>query len=299
MKIIIGSRGSKLALKQSEIVAAALQDAVADVQVIIQTFSTKGDQILDKPLHQIGSKGLFTQEIEEALRVGTIDLAVHSMKDMPGTIADGLTFAGTLSAADPHDCLVFSHPYRCLDDLPIGAVVATGSARRRMQLLALRPDLKIVGIRGNVETRIKKMQEEGLAAIVLAMAGLQRLGLDAAYSIQPLSFQEMVPACAQGILALEVRQNATIIPVLEKIIDPVATARMQLERLFLTETGGGCHSPVGAHVSFVAGGIYLDAVFGDENGQKITTWHGQIADHFEQEIKQIARQMKAEVLSHG
>jgi len=298
MDIIIGSRGSKLALAQSEEVKARIEALDQKYHVTIKVISTKGDQILDKPLNQIGDKGLFTKEIEEQLMDGRIDLAVHSMKDMPSTLKEGLMFAGTLTPSDSRDCLVFNHGYKHINDLPKGAVVGTGSPRRKSQLLKLRPDLKIVGIRGNVQTRLKKMKEENMDAIVLACAGLKRLGLDDLIGYA-FSVEEMIPACCQGVLALEVKTGSPILEVIEKIEDKEANERLKMERLYLQTIGGTCHEPIGCHIKNEGKGYAFSALFGNEDGSFIVTNHEYIETNIENRIMEIGKALKAEVTSHG
>lgn len=298
MKIVIGSRGSKLALKQSEEVKIALENLDSTLNVEIKVIHTKGDKILDKPLNQIGDKGLFIHEIEEQLLDGRIDIAVHSMKDMPSVLPQGLMFAPTLPPADPRDCLVFNGNYQSIDELPPHSVIGTGSPRRKYQLLKYRPDLKVVGIRGNVETRLKKMKEEKMDALVLASAGLKRLGLEHLIG-QYFEDDMMIPACSQGLLALEVKDNSKLLPLLKQIEDPQATKRMQLERLYLETIGGSCHLPIGVHVSFVDKGIQCGFIYGDEEGQHLCIHHELIEKDFEQRIQDIALQMKEQVENHG
>ena len=298
MKITIASRGSKLAVTQSEEVKARLEEYDSSLEVEIKIINTKGDMILDKPLNKIGEKGLFTKELEEQLLDGRVDLAVHSMKDMPSVLPKGLMFAGTLTPSDPHDCLVFNGDYKNIDELPIGATIGTGSPRRKYQLLQYRPDLNIVGIRGNVQTRLKKMKEEGMHATVLACAGLKRLGMEDLIG-QSLSYDIMTPACAQGILALEVKENSWLLPILEGICDKTATKRMELERLYLETIGGSCHVPIGAHIDFIDNGIDFYCVYGDEEGHHIERYHEIICENYEERIKEIALMMKDKVISHG
>lgn len=294
MRIVIGSRGSKLALAQSEEVRQALLKTDPTLQIEIKVISTRGDQILDRPLAMIGEKGLFTQEIEAGLIDGTIDLAVHSMKDMPTVIPEELMFCGTIKANDERDCLVFNHHYQSLDDLPLGAKVATCSLRRKYQLLKIRPDLNISDIRGNVVTRLEKMVNEDLDALVLASAGLKRIGLGNKIG-HYFDVRDMIPACAQGILAIEVKKNSKLLALIDKIVDEKTTKRMKLERLFIETIECGCHSPVGAHVEFQDEGIVFDAIYGNENGTKIEKYHGHISDHYEEKIRNIALMMKEKV----
>lgn len=298
MKIKIASRGSKLAVTQSEEVKARLEEYDSSLEVEIKIINTKGDMILDKPLNKIGEKGLFTKELEEQLLDGRVDLAVHSMKDMPSVLPEGLMFAGTLTPNDPHDCLVFNGDYKNIDELPVGATIGTGSPRRKYQLLQYRPDLNIVGIRGNVQTRLRKMEEEGMHATVLACAGLKRLGMESLIG-QSLSYDIMTPACAQGILALEVKENSWLLPILEGICDKSATKRMELERLYLETIGGSCHVPIGAHVDFIDEGIDFYCIYGDEEGHCVERHHEIIYENYEDRIKEIALMMKDKVINHG
>ncbi len=298
MKVTIGSRGSSLALKQSEEVKNKLLEADPGLDIEIEVISTKGDRILDRPLNQIGDKGLFTKEIEEKLLDGSIDLAVHSMKDMPSVLKEGLIFAGTIAPEDNRDCLVFNHGYTSLDKLSYGAVVGTGSPRRRTQLLKYRPDLKVVGIRGNIETRLKKMVDENMDAIVLASAGLKRLGLEEKIG-QYLDVSVMVPACSQGILALQVKNDSWLLPYLEKIADANGTQRMELERLFLETVGGSCHMPIGANVQFIKDGIELYCVLGNEEETCLFTHHEIINHDYKKRVQEIAMMLKKQVEDHG
>lgn len=202
MEYRIGTRGSKLALTQAEYVCGRLTEAFPEDTFEIQVIKTKGDVILDKPLHEIGDKGVFVKEIEEKLLAGEIQIAVHSMKDMPSSPAPGLMFTKAWKREDPRDVLILREK-KSLQELPQGAVIGTGSKRREFQLKRLRPDLRVVGIRGNVDTRIRKMEEEKLDGILLAAAGLRRLGMEDRIT-QYLEPEEMISAPAQGILALEI-----------------------------------------------------------------------------------------------
>lgn len=298
-KIIIGSRGSALALAQSEEVARRLESRFSELKAEIRVIHTKGDQILDRPIAQIGSKGVFTQEIEQALRHGEIDLAVHSMKDMPSTLPKGLMFAGSPTPSSPYDVLVLNHGYRCWQELPQGARIGTGSLRRAYQLKKMRPDVQIVGLRGNVGTRLNKMKSEKLDAIVLAHAGLLRLHWEEKWTLQLLSDEEMIPACAQGILALEVKEDTDLLPYLEAITDKEATLRMQVERMFLNTIGGDCHVPIGAHVIFAEDHWLLHALYGKEDGSVLCIRHEKLPVGSMAGIVQVAKEMKAEVEGHG
>lgn len=252
----LGTRGSELARTQSGHVASAITAATGRaVDLVIIT--TKGDVVRDRPLRQVGGKGLFTKEIEDALIAGEVDLAVHSMKDMPTEGPPGLVIASIPEREDPRDALVGAQ----LEDLPSGAIVGTGSVRRAMQLRMLRPDLDVRGIRGNVETRIGRQREGHYAAVVLALAGMRRLGLQDAAS-QVLSVEEMIPAVGQGALAVQCRDgDRDVMGVLEAIHhEPTATC-VQAERVFLEAVSGGCSAPAAAHAWWVDGRIVIDGVW--------------------------------------
>ena len=206
MKLVVGTRGSNLALVQTNWVVDQLKKENPGVEFEIKIIKTKGDLIKDLPLDKIGDKGLFVKEIEKSLLDGEIDMAVHSMKDMPSYLPEGLKFAHSPKREDPRDALIFKEGYKSLDDLPQGARIGTGSKRRKYQLLKHRPDLEIVPIRGNIETRIKKIETEKLDGVVLAASGLRRAGLDDKIDYY-IPTDIMLPAPAQGILALEIRED--------------------------------------------------------------------------------------------
>lgn len=261
MKIILGSRGSQLALKQTELVIESLQEAYPEHEYEIKVIHTKGDKILDRPLEKIGDKGLFVKEIEEQLLNGDIDIAVHSMKDMPSVVPEGLVFTKTLKNADCRDCLVLNG-YNSLNEVPLGATIGTGSKRRIMQLKKLRPDLNIVDIRGNINTRIQKMKDQNLAGIVLACAGLKRIGRNDLIS-EYFNPTEFLPACAQGMLGIEVRENSKLLKMINDIASDDATYKMKLERTFLEEINGSCHIPMGGYYEKDSNTFY--AMLGNEN----------------------------------
>lgn len=259
----IGSRGSKLALWQSEWVKARLEERGAVCQ--LEIIKTKGDKILDVPLAQIGGKGLFTKEIEEALLDGRIDLAVHSLKDLPTELPDGLTVASVPQREDPRDVLVGA----TLAALPLGARVGTSSLRRAAQLRALRPDLQILDVRGNVDTRIRKQQEGQYDALVMASAGLTRLGL-ASHIAAYLHPAEFLPAVAQGALAIETRDDGGAAwEACRALTDKRATAEVTAERALLAGLGGGCQVPLGAHATVEGSLLGLRAIVISPNGERI------------------------------
>ncbi|MCI8484525.1 MAG: hydroxymethylbilane synthase [Lachnospiraceae bacterium] len=266
MKYRIGTRGSKLALVQAEYVCSRLARAYPEDVFEIQIIKTKGDLVLDKPLYEIGDKGVFVKEIEEKLLSGEIQIGVHSMKDMPALPAPGLMFAKAWKREDPRDVLILREK-KSLWELPKGAVIGTGSRRREYQLKRLRPDLVITGIRGNIDTRLRKMEEERLDGIVLAAAGLHRLNMQEKIT-QYLETEEMIPAPAQGILALEISEGSEkLLHMLNAFSEEETVLAAEAERGFLQEMGGNCHTPVGAVLKKRPDGLCrLDAMFGDEKG---------------------------------
>jgi hydroxymethylbilane synthase len=239
----LGTRGSKLALTQSGQVGAAIT-AATGVAVELVRITTRGDRIKDTPLPEIGGKGLFTLELENALREGRIDLAVHSLKDLPTEDPDGLVLGAIPQREDPRDALVGP----ALAELPQGAVVATGSLRRRVQLLAARPDLEIHEIRGNVETRLRKRDEGQCLGTILAMAGLRRLEIER-QDIHPLSTEQMIPAVGQGALGVQCRAgDARVLSLLSSVDHLPTRLCVEGERIFLAAVGGGCNVPAGCHI---------------------------------------------------
>ena len=252
--IRLGSRGSALALWQTEHVATRLRTLYPGLSVETIIIQTRGDRFRDRPLPSIGGKGLFTLELEERLRQGRIDGAVHSLKDLPVVDPEGLALGAIPARGEVADALVVrgagetrERPRNGLPELRKGAVVGTGSRRRAAQLLARRPDLRIVDIRGNVDTRVRKTLDPAgeYDAAVLAVAGLKRLGLDARISLT-LPFETMLPAPGQGALAVQCRQEAKWLAVFGGINDKETRAAVTAERAFLAELGGGCRASVGA-----------------------------------------------------
>lgn len=253
-KIVIGTRGSKLALWQAEHIAARLRELNPGMIVELRHIVTTGDKILDVPLAQIGGKGLFTKELETAMLAGEIDLAVHSLKDMPTELPAGLVLAATTTRLDPHDAFV-SCRYGSLTELPAGATVGTSSLRRKAQLLRLRPDLRIENLRGNLDTRLRKLDEGQYDAIVLAAAGLRRLGWSDRITAL-LSPAECLPAVGQGVLAIEARAaDAAVLAAVGSLDDAGSRFCVTAERTFLAVVEGGCQVPVG--------------VYGRMNGEKL------------------------------
>jgi hydroxymethylbilane synthase len=250
----IGSRGSKLALIQSELVRAELQRLHPGLEVEIVVIQTKGDKLLDAPLAKLGDKGLFTKELETAMLEGRTDLSVHSAKDMPTTIPDGLELVAFTAREDVHDSFVPGGGARpgTIADIPEGAVVGTSSLRRRSQLLALRPDLDLVDIRGNVQTRLRKLEEQSMAGTILAAAGLARLGQPelAAFAF---SFEQMLPAVGQGSLAIEARAgDARVRALVTPLIHEPTSVAVESERALMRALEGGCQVPIAGHAELAA-----------------------------------------------
>lgn len=264
----IGTRQSPLALWQSESVAASIRAARPDMDVELVRISTKGDKILDVPLAKIGGKGLFTKEIEAELMSGAIDIAVHSLKDMPTELPPGLCLAALTAREDPRDAFV-SERYASLDELPRGARVGTSSLRRRAQLLAARGDLEIADLRGNVGTRLSKLDAGEFDAIILAAAGLKRLGLESRIR-ETIPPDVCLPASCQGVMAVECRESdASTRELLSAIDDASSRASSSAERAFLAEVGGGCQVPVGAYAEVLGGTVRVRAVIASLDGSRI------------------------------
>lgn len=269
MKIIVGTRGSKLAVTQTNWVIDKLKEKNPSVEFEVKIIKTKGDIIQNVSLDKIGDKGLFVKEIEQQLIDGDIDMAVHSMKDMPSSLPHGLKFAGIPKREDPRDVLILKEGYSSIEDLPQGATIGTGSKRRKYQLLKHRPDLNIVPIRGNVDTRIRKIKDENLDGVVLAASGILRVGLEDKISYY-LPTDIVVPAPAQGALAIEIREdNYQVEVVVNSLRDELTELQVSAERGFLDGVNGSCHIPMGAYCEVKEDGIKLTGLFGDQEGKKL------------------------------
>lgn len=266
--LIIGTRQSLLALWQSNHIASLLRKQYPDCQVSLKKIVTKGDRILDVPLAQIGGKGLFTKEIETELLDGTVDLAVHSLKDMPTVLPEGLCLTAITTRANVGDAFV-SNKYASFSELPQGAVLGTSSLRRKAQLLAVRPDLKIVDLRGNVDTRLRKLDEGQMDAIILAAAGLERLGhADRIREIIPTTV--CLPAVGQGALAIECRSdNKEVREMLAFLNDLPTKQATDAERAFLGLIEGGCQVPIGVHAEVENDNVKIEAVIASLDGSKV------------------------------
>lgn len=268
MKTIrIATRKSALALWQAEHVAQLLQAAHADISVQLIPLSTRGDKILDTPLAKIGGKGLFVKELETAMLQGDADLAVHSMKDVPMVLPAGLGIVAVLARHNPYDALVSNH-YQNLKDLPHGARVGSSSLRRQVQLLAARADLNIVSLRGNVNTRLQKLDAGEFDAIVLAAAGLERLGLHARIA-QILPPDLSLPAVGQGIIGIEARDTPTWQQLLAPLNDANSALCLAAERALNRTLNGGCQAPIAGFAYIENQQLILQALVGDLNGKII------------------------------
>lgn len=268
-RIIIGSRGSELALWQSNHIKDRLESLYPDHEIVINIIRTTGDHVLDSPLSMIGGKGLFTAELEEALIARQIDLAVHSLKDLPTQLHPLLMIGAIPERADVRDAFVGGESSKTIDSLPHGATVATGSLRRKAQLLALRPDLIIVDVRGNVPTRVRKLRENDWAGMILASAGLTRLSMQAEIT-QHIDPSIMLPAPGQGALGLEIRvDDLRMHELLRPLNDEETALCVNAERIVLDELGGGCQLPLGTHAHSVDGGFQLTACFADLDGTSL------------------------------
>ena len=265
-RLRIGSRGSQLALWQANHIGALLRGQGHEVQ--IEVIKTTGDKINDVALAQVGTKGMFTKEIEEALAEGRVDLAVHSLKDLPTESPAGFEIAAVTEREDPYDVFCSSR-YKSIADLPQRARVGTSSLRRQAQLKALRPDLEIKPLRGNVDTRLRKLVSGDYDAIILAAAGLNRLGKKE-FVRQVIPAETMCPAAGQGALAIEIRTRDAAIAQHVRFLDNAsARASTTCERALLKKLGGGCQVPIGAFAEVRDGQLHLQAVVADPDGTKV------------------------------
>jgi hydroxymethylbilane synthase len=269
-KIIVGSRRSKLAMTQTNWVIDQLKKIGAPFTFELKEIVTKGDEILNVTLSKVGGKGLFVKEIEQAMLKKEIDIAVHSMKDMPAVLPDGLVIGTIPEREDPRDVLI-SKENRSLRDLPAGAIVGTSSLRRKAQILNIRPDLEIKWIRGNIDTRLKKLETEEYDAIILAAAGLSRMGWKAEVVSEYLEPSDCIPAVGQGALAIECRKDdEEILQWLAKLNCPKTNRAVQAERAFLNKIGGSCQVPVGGYAVINAeDDVVLNAFVASGNGKTI------------------------------
>ena len=276
-KLVIATRGSKLALWQSEHIKAVLEEQNPGLEVELKIVVTSGDKILDVPLAKIGGKGLFLKEIEETMLRGEAHLAVHSLKDVPTQMPEGLTLAAITEREDPRDALL-SEKYPDIDALPQGAVVGTSSLRRRMQILALRPDLTIKDLRGNVDTRIRKLKEGEFDAIILASAGINRLQLlDSVEYVYPIALEQMIPAMGQGALGIEAVADPEVLAVAKRLEDNHTRLETTIEREFVDTLQGGCQVPIGVNARVLDNGhVRTQAILGLPDGTEVLSEMAEI-----------------------
>lgn len=267
-EIKIATRKSILALWQSEHIKARIEAQHKGVKVVLEGMKTKGDVILDTPLAKIGGKGLFTKELEDSMLKGETDIAVHSLKDVPVVFPEGLKLAAICSREDTRDAMI-SEKFAKFSDLPHGAKVGTTSLRRKMQLLIMRPDLEIISLRGNVQTRLRKLKEGEFDAIILAMAGINRLNIKAEVAhIYTFGFDEMIPAMGQGALGVEVRDEKQILDEISFLNDENAVIETTIERDFVSVLEGGCQVPIGISARLKGDEISIDAIVGLPDGSE-------------------------------
>jgi hydroxymethylbilane synthase len=267
-RVVLGSRGSVLALRQTELVAEALRARHPEIEIVVQPVETEGDRIQDRPISQFGDKGVFVRAVEAALLEGTIDLAVHSLKDVPADVTvPGLHLAAFSAREDPRDCIIAAGG-RVLMDLPAGARIGTSSLRRRVQLRAIRPDLIAAPIRGNVDTRLRKLRAGEYDAIILAAAGLRRLGLEAAIT-EYLPVEQFTPDAGQGIIAVQARSDDPFAGLAAAIDSPASCAAALAERAVVRALGADCRSPVGAYAELSGSHMLLRGMASEEDGTRL------------------------------
>jgi len=298
--IVIATRGSQLALWQSEHIKAELISHFPEINVELKIFKTKGDKILDTPLALIGGKGLFTKELEVAMLNGDADLAVHSLKDLPTKFEDGLMLSAVTKREDARDALL-SEKYSSIDELPENAVVGTTSLRRRMQILKLRPDLKIKDLRGNINTRISKLKNGEFDAIILATAGVKRLGImDIVKYITPISTKTMIPAMGQAVLGIETLNKPEILEIVSVLNDKNAEIETEIEREFIDTLEGGCQVPIGIKATIIDDkdieDIEIDIMLGLPNGKEILEKSVRIN---KSDYKNIGKKLAEDMISIG
>jgi len=296
-KLTIATRGSKLALWQSEHIKAVLEEKNPGLEVELKIVITSGDKIIDTPLAKIGGKGLFLKEIEETMLRGEAQIAVHSLKDVPTVMPDGLVLAAITEREDVRDAML-SEKYTDIEDLPKGATVGTSSLRRRMHLARIRPDLNIKDLRGNVDTRIRKLKEGEFDAIILAAAGISRLELlDSVEHIYPISLMEMIPAMGQGALGIQCVDDPEVIKIAEQLEDEYSRIETTIERDFVDTLEGGCQVPIGVN-AFVQdnGDVIVRSLLGLPNGHEVL---GETKIIRKDEYENAGREMAQRLIDKG
>ena len=268
-KLVIATRRSQLALWQSEYIKAELLKHYPNMEVELQEFTTKGDKILDVPLAKIGGKGLFTKELEVAMLEGSAHLAVHSLKDVPTQFEDGLVLAAVSKRFNPQDALL-SNKYKTIEELPKGAVVGTTSLRRRMAIKMLRPDIELKDLRGNINTRIAKLNAGEYDAIILAATGIEKLNLQNEVKyFTPISTDVMIPSMGQATLGIETTNDSKIIEIVKVLNDKNAQIESTIERGFVDTLQGGCQVPIGVKATIIdENSIRVQAIVGMPDGSE-------------------------------
>ena len=296
-KIIIGTRGSVLALWQANFAKRALEEQYSNLEVELKIVKTKGDKILDVPLAKIGGKGLFTKELEELMLKGEIDIAVHSLKDVPVEFVENLGLAAITKREDVRDSFL-SFKYKSLEELPSGAKVGTTSLRRVMQIHTLRKDLDCISLRGNVQTRLKRLKEGDFDAIILAQAGVNRLGIENEIPyIIPLDF--MIPAMGQAALGIECRMDSKVVEMLDFLNDKKACFETSAEREFVKTLEGGCQVPIGVNANLENNLLSIKAVLGIPDGTKCLRDSKEVQVQGVEECRQIGRKLALEMIDKG
>jgi len=294
-KLIIATRKSALAMWQSEFIKSQIE-AKHGISVKLSGHKTKGDVILDTPLAKIGGKGLFTKELEEKMLARDAHIAVHSLKDVPVEFPEGLILAAISKREDPRDAFV-SEKFSALNELPKGAKVGTTSLRRRMQILIMRPDLEIISLRGNVNTRLKKLKDGEFDAIILAVAGLKRLNLDKEVKfVKPFEFDELIPAMGQGALGIEAIDEAQILGIIDFLNDQNSVIETTIERDFVLALNGGCQVPIGINAHVEGKNVKVRAIVGLPDGSKFLRDEREISAT---DYKKFGAEFAAEFVAKG
>jgi hydroxymethylbilane synthase len=291
-QIRIGTRGSKLALQQSAWVRKRIAERHPGLAIELVRIKTAGDKITDVPLSQVGGKGLFVKEIEEALLRRDIDLAVHSMKDVPTELPAGLHLGAIIEREDPRDVLI-SREGQGLEQLPFGARIGTSSLRRKAQLLAINPRWEVIPLRGNLDTRIRRLETAGLDAVIVAAAGVRRMGLEQRIT-ETLPFTTMLPAVGQGALGIECRKEGAVNELIAFLRHPESTIAVQGERAFLRRLEGGCQVPIAAYGEVKRGRLYLQGLVAHLDGSQLFRAEAQGDDP-----ETVGEQLAEELLAQG
>ncbi len=296
-KLTIATRGSKLALWQSNHIKSVIESQFSDVEVELKIIITSGDKILDVPLAKIGGKGLFLKEIEESMLRGEAQMAVHSLKDVPTVMPEGLLLSAITLREDVRDAML-SEKYPDIMSLPQGAVVGTSSLRRRMQLVKQRPDLVIKDLRGNVDTRIRKLKEGEFDAIILAAAGINRLGFrDLVEYFYPISLDEMLPAMGQGALGIETVNEPWVLEIAAFLEDADSRIETTIEREFVDTLQGGCQVPIGVSARVQENGdVVVRSTLGMPDGSEVM---GDTITVTKQQTKRVGKAMAERLIAQG